>query len=84
MVDSLRPTFHSVRPRTVTERVKESSAVETHSDDKAGQDYILNKDRRQQKDRRKDRDSKRPLYDMRNSRGRRKEDGGDDGIEIKV
>ncbi|MFL0809180.1 MAG: hypothetical protein K6L76_02080 [Agarilytica sp.] len=85
MVDSIRPTYRTVTPQKVTERVKESSAVETHSDDKeAGQDYIVNKDRRQVKERRKRGGQKRSLYDMRTSRGRRKEDRGDDSIEIKV
>lgn len=84
MVDSIRPIYRSLPTPNLTDKVKEASQVETHNDDKAGQDYIANKDRRNRRDRRKSRAEKRPVYDMRSGvRGRRKEDG-EHTIEIKV
>ncbi len=84
MVDSIRPTYRQLPTRSASERVKQSSEVETPTDDKAGQSYIVTKDRRQKKDRRDRGRHSRPVYDMRSGSGRRKDDKGGGNIEIKV
>lgn len=84
MVDSIRPTYRPIPTRSTTERVKESSEVETPTDDKAGQAYVVTKDRRQKRDRRDRNRQSRPVYDMRSGNGRRKDDKGGGSIEIKV
>lgn len=83
MVDSLKPTYVPIRPTFTGNKVKESTEVQTNTGEKAGQDYIVNRDRRKKKDRRNSRTSGRGPYDMRSGRGRRRDDHRPN-IEVKV
>ncbi|MFL0799558.1 MAG: hypothetical protein K6L80_03835 [Agarilytica sp.] len=84
MVDSIRPTYQPLK-NSNSARINQSSDVETPTDDKAGQAYVITKDRRQKKDRRDQERNDRAVYDMRSkSGGRRKDDKGGPNIEIKV
>ncbi len=84
MVDSIRPTYQPLKNHNSV-RVNKSSDVETPTDDKAGQAYVVTKDRRQKKDRRDQGRKARLVYDMRSkSGGRRKEDKGGSNIEVRV
>ncbi len=84
MVDSIRPTYRPLTAKPGAERVKESSDVETPTDDKSGQSYIVTKDRRGSRDRRNKKGESRPIYDMRDGDGRRKDDDGRPNIKIEV
>lgn len=84
MVDSIRHTPRSIPLKNTTERVQESNNVETHTDEKSGEAYIVTRDRRGKKDRRQTRRDQRVVYDMRSGKGRRKDDPGQPNIEIKV
>ncbi len=85
MVDSIRPTYHTVHTHTTTERIKKPSDVQTPTDDKdGGQAYVTSKDRRKNKDRRDRQGKQRSVYDMRSSSGRRQDDKGQPSIEIDV
>ena len=84
MVDSIRHTQPSIPLKNATERVQESNNVETHTDEKSGEAYIVTRDRRGKRDRRQSRQDQRALYDMRCGKGRRKDDRGQPSIEIKL
>ncbi|MFL0802640.1 MAG: hypothetical protein K6L81_02910 [Agarilytica sp.] len=84
MVDSIRPTYQPLK-NLDSARVNKSSDVETPTDDKAGQAYVVTKDRRQKKDRRDRGHKSRAMYDMRSKAGgRRKDDKGGPNIEVRV
>lgn len=84
MVDSIRPIYRSLPVKNTTGRVQEAPEVQTHSEDAASEEFVYSRERRQRKDRRDKGGNPRSVYDLRSGRGRRKEDGGQPHIEIKV
>ncbi len=86
MVNSINPTYRPLRPKSVLKRQDESTAVESHTDEKQAiakpKPFV---ERRKKGDRRSRQGDSRGSYDMRSGRGRRKEDrGGHPTIEIDV
>lgn len=87
MVNSINPTYRPIPPKSVLKRQNESTEVESHTDEK--QTIVKPKplvERRKKGDRRsRNGAASRGSYDMRSSKGRRKEDrGGHPTIEIDV
>lgn len=88
MVDSIKPTYRSIAaPPVKGSRQQEAQGVESHSDQRDQNQRIwAGRDRRRGGDRR-DRETeaqKKAMFDMRNSKGRRKTDRVYPKIEIKV
>lgn len=82
MVD-IKPIYHTRHVKPSTQKVQESNQVETKTDEKEAEPYVVNKDRRKKHERRDRRGALRGKYDMRSGKDRRK--GSARGsIEIKV
>ena len=85
MVDNIKPIYHTRHLAPSNQKVPESNSVETKTDEKDAEPYVVTKDRRKGKDRRDRRGASRGMYDMRDGKDRRKGGGGDSpSIEIKV
>ena len=84
MVDIIRPIYHTRTVARTSQKVNESNQVETKTDDKDAEPYVVTKDRRQRRDRRGQRGAARGMYDMRSGKDRRRNSAGATSIEIKV
>lgn len=82
MVDNIKPIYHTRRVTPSNQKVPESNEVESKTDEKDAEPYVVTKDRRKRQDRRQQRGS-RGMYDMRSGKDRRK-DGSKASIEVKA
>jgi hypothetical protein len=84
-VDSIKPTYAPARGGLRKAQPDAPSEVDSHADEKRSRGPSWDRvERRSGLDRRKQRNRKDPKFDMRNSPGRRKSDGGRPSIETKA